>query len=351
MLSCRLVARVLEDLADELVELPAVRTRPDLGGGAAERLLHEPVPFLHLGRRVAEEVRPRHIRVAGGLLVLREEVEDDQLVRPDLAGAAVVADRRLRAVRHDHVAALDAEVGEHGLDHLFQPLGRQRLPVDLEAVRRLRTTQEAARRVERGLARLLRIANPAQLRLVLRAPPVVEELALDDELDAVRAQVVGKPEWKRRRHRRALDPELPHGAQRELERDGRPCIPWAKSSSWPSCSSEMISRPGTSARTRGISSAWRERHRPPSVALEVEERIRDDNRHLMPELRRTNGVAVDEDVGHGAILAMQRRTQRLGNACRLSGTGMSVSGTRCQAPSQGAGCVPRSVRRWTYGGH
>ena len=125
--------------------------------------------------------------------------------------------------------------------------------------------------------------------------------------------MVGEPERKRRRHRGTPDPELLHRAQGELQREGRPLHPLREEL----VLAELLERddlePGDIR-----ADAWDlervERHRAPSVALEVEERVRDDDRHLVPKLRRANGVSVDEDVGHGAILTMRRMCAEIGAA-------------------------------------
>src|SRR5205823_11356189 len=104
------------------------------------------------------------------------------------------------------------------LDHALDALARERLAVDLESgAVRLRLAQELTRRVERGLARALRTANTRDLGLVLRAAPVVEDLAVDDDVDAVRAQVVRMRDRKAWRHRRPLEAELAASAKSELQ--------------------------------------------------------------------------------------------------------------------------------------
>ena len=140
-----LVARAVEDVAHLFVELPAVHARLDALGGRIERLLDEPIPLLELVGRLPDDVRARHVRVAPRRLVPREEIEDDRLVRCDLAGSLVVADRCLRTMGDDHVAAFDVVIGEDVLDHALQPFAGQRIAVDLEAgTVRLRTPQQLA---------------------------------------------------------------------------------------------------------------------------------------------------------------------------------------------------------------
>ena len=99
-----------------------------------------------------------------------------------------MSDGSLRAVRDDHLAALDVVIREHALDHALDPFGGQRLAVDLEACAvRLRAAKELTCRVERRFARLLGVADATELGLVLRTPAVVEEVAVDGQFDAVRA--------------------------------------------------------------------------------------------------------------------------------------------------------------------
>src|SRR5207253_3918749 len=108
--------------------------------------------------------------------------------------------------------ALDVVVGEDGLDHALDALTGERLPVDLEpAAVRLCPPEELAGRVESGLAGALRVPDPAELGLVLRAAAVVEEIALDDDLDSVRAQVISVADGEGRGYDCTLDPELAAG--------------------------------------------------------------------------------------------------------------------------------------------
>src|SRR5204863_9444128 len=127
---------------------------------AVERFLREAVVLAQLVRNVADAIRARHVRVARSLGVLRPEVDDDRLARADLAGAHVMADRALRAVRDDELLRRTAVLGEGVLDRELHALGGQRLAVDGErAVRLLRPTEEVARRVHARLGRALRAAD------------------------------------------------------------------------------------------------------------------------------------------------------------------------------------------------
>src|SRR6185437_9331509 len=67
------------------------------------------------------------------------------------------------------------------------------------------------------LARALGPANAFDLGRVLRPAAVVEQIPVDRELDAVRAQMVGETQRKRRRHARVLDAQLTASAHSDLE--------------------------------------------------------------------------------------------------------------------------------------
>ena len=95
-----------------------------------ERLLRERVELAELGRRGADRERAGEVRVTGRVAVAREEVEDDRLAGRDRPGAAVVADRRLRAVRDDELLGSRAVLAERALDLELDPLGGERLAVE-----------------------------------------------------------------------------------------------------------------------------------------------------------------------------------------------------------------------------
>jgi hypothetical protein len=116
------------------------------------------------------------------------------------------------------------------------------------------------------------------------------------ELDPVRAQVVRVLDGERRRNGRALDPDLAAGAQRELERD----LPLRLARGDQLVLAELRVREDVELCV--LPHAWDlervNRDRTPPVALEVEEWIRNRERHLVPQLRRADRVAVDQDVLH-----------------------------------------------------
>ena len=211
-----------------------------------------------------------------------------------------MAHSRLGAVGDDHVAALDVVVGEDVLDRTLDPFGRERPTVDLEAgAVRLGTPQQVARDVERGLACLLRLADPSQLCLVLRAAAIVEEVAVDNDLDPVGAQVICMSERERRRNRGPLDPELAAGAYNQLELD----LPALLAGGVELVGTELLDRDDLEPRSRLAHARNLERvddHGTPSALLRVQEGIRDHDGHLMAELGRANRVTANQKVGHGA---------------------------------------------------
>ena len=218
-------------------------------------------------------------------------------------------DRRLRPVRDDHLAALDLVIREDVFDHALQTLAGQRPAVDLEAgAVRLRAPQQLARRVERRLARFLRVANPAQLGLVLRAAAVVEEVALDDELDPVRTQMVCMSDRKALRDGGALDPELAAGANSQLEHD----FPPLQALSEELVGTEVLERHDLQlgrVRSHARNLEGVEDRDPAVTLLGVEERVRDGNGHLVAQFGRSDRVAVDQHVGHCRILTGALRQQ------------------------------------------
>ena len=129
LVQLRLVPVLVEEVADLPVDVAALHARLDGGDRKVERLLREPVVLAQLVGRGAERERAREVRVAGRLAVAREEVEEDDVVGGDRAGAAVVADRGLRAVRDDELLGGGAVLAERALDLELDPLAGERLAV------------------------------------------------------------------------------------------------------------------------------------------------------------------------------------------------------------------------------
>src|SRR5438034_1292550 len=179
---------LLEDVTGEAVQVLAGNPGLDGRNRAVERLAAEPVVLAQLVGRLADHEGAGHVRVAAGLAVAREEVEADRLVRRDRAGAHVVADRRLGAVRDDELVREDPVLGEDLLDRELQALARERLAFDDEAaVLPPGRAQQLPGRVHRAFRGSLGPADTGQLRFALDAPAADEQLAVGLDVDAVGA--------------------------------------------------------------------------------------------------------------------------------------------------------------------
>src|SRR5206468_9191440 len=143
---------------------------------------------------------------------------------------------------------------------------------------------------ESGLARALGLPDASELGLVLRAAAIVEQVAVDDHIDAVRAQVVRMTDGEGRRHGHLLDPQLATGSQRDLELD----LPTLLALRKELVRAEALQRDDLElgrvlAHARDLERM--EDHRPATVFLRVEELVRDRDRNLVAELGRADGVA------------------------------------------------------------
>ena len=188
-------------------------------------------------------------------------------------------------------------VDEGGVDRRLEQLGGERLPVDDESVAVLaRAPQQIARRAHSRLCGRLRAADPLQLVSALDAPPVLEEVAVGRHLDPVRAEMVGEPERERRRDDGVRDPQLLHGPQQDLLAD----LPEREPRPDEVIEPELLRRVQLVQAERGQPG---DLHRadldvPGAVLLDVQERVRNPDRHLVPHLRRAERVGVDQHVGH-----------------------------------------------------
>ena len=150
----------------------------------------------------------------------------------------------------------------------------------------------------RTLGTGLRTADAGELRLVLHAPPLVEDLAVRLERDAVRAQEVGL----RRAGMPAASPRL-----------STPIFRHARRTTWRSDSChgtpleyelvdpEVLERNGDDPVQSFDPGDLERAHEDVAgaVLLRVDERVRNGHGNLVAELRGANRVAVDEQVGHG----------------------------------------------------
>ena len=204
-------AVLLEELTGHAVELLPGDARANRVHRQVERLLDETVVADELLRRLAHAERPRHVGVAAGDGILRIQVGDDRLALRDRAVAGLVPDRRLLPVRDDdHVRG----------DHTCTPRRTWRaMPCSSSQVRSPPSRSRSRMAPIARSAACLRTADAGELRLVLRAPPLVEDLAVRLERDAVRAQEVGLLEREGARRDRALE------RRSSGRRGGRPGAP------------------------------------------------------------------------------------------------------------------------------
>src|ERR671910_1232856 len=277
---CR-VARLVEDVAHPLEDLASGGPRLDVFERPVERRLDEPVVLDELLRRLADTERAGHVGVAAGLAVAREEVEHDRLAGRGRAGAEVVAERRLRAVGDDHLVGDEAMRVEDVGDPRLDELAGQRLSVDGQlTVGRLGAAEEVARGVHRRFGPSLRLADPGDLGLVLRAATLVEERAVRSDLHAVLAQRVGQLGRERVRDDRVLDVEPFDGLDDQLQELLLP-RPLADEL----VPAEGLERVGLDAGLlHPVDLEGRDHDVLGAVLLDVEERVRRGDGDLVPEL-------------------------------------------------------------------
>ena len=211
-----------------------------------------------------------------------------------------MADGRLRAVRDDRLVGRDAVLAEDGLDRGLQALRRQRLAVHLQdAPVRRGGTQELARCVHGGFARRLRAPDPGELVLGLDPAPRLEEFAVGADLDPALAQAVRDLEREGRRRHRGRDTELLAGEQRHLAVD----LLEDQAPERHLVGAELLEGTHLEARDAEIARTGDleriEDRDPRAVPLEVEERVRNGQRHLVTDLRVPDRVAGDDQVRHG----------------------------------------------------
>ena len=110
-----------------------------------------------------------------------------------------MADRCLRAVGDDELLGGRAVLAECALHGKLDALACERLAVEGEhAVRPVGALQQIQTGGHPGLDRATGAADTRELVLGLHAPALVEERLVRGQLDAVRAEVVGDPEWEAR---------------------------------------------------------------------------------------------------------------------------------------------------------
>src|SRR5262245_55824363 len=99
----------------------------------------------------------------------------------------MVADARLLAVSDDEVVSHGAVLKERHRDGALQPLGRERLAVEVQhPFDRLGLPEQFCSGARACLSRTLRSPDALDLRCSLRAPPLSEQPPIDLESNAVR---------------------------------------------------------------------------------------------------------------------------------------------------------------------
>ena len=209
-----------------------------------------------------------------------------------------MADGGLRAVRDDRVVGGDAVLAEDALDRCLHPLARQGLAVDAEdAVRLLGAAEQRPRLVHRRLAGALGAADAGQLGLVLPAAAGDEERPVPPDLDAALAQPVGDLERERRRHDGARDADLATDAHGHLAEDLLVVEPLLLQLVAAEALEGVDLEPAVGLRDPvGLEAA--DDDEAAVAVLDVEEGIRDADRHLVPDLRVPERVADDQDIAH-----------------------------------------------------
>src|SRR5436305_184846 len=305
----RRVGRLVEELAREHVDVAARDARLHRLDRSLERFVNVLVVGGELLGRLADHERARHVGVAGRLSVARPEVEHDRLVRLDLPGTHLVADRGLGAMGDDELVAEEVQVGEGLLDRHLDALAGEGLAVEEQpAVLFFGAAEKLTRGVHAGLGTPLRAPDPLHLGVALDATPLHEGLAIRGDLDPLRPEAVRKLEREGRRDDGLPNAELLDGPDDRseldlLHRDPLPdeVVP-----------AELLDgvRLQPVVPLDALDFERRDHDVTLAIALEVEERIGDDDGHLVAHLRGAEGVGPDQDVSHGAGCYLRLQARR-----------------------------------------
>ena len=241
------------------------------------------MPVDELGGRLADTERPRDVSPTARGHVAGEDVDDDRDARRDRRRSPGREGRRLRAGRDHQEVVRNAAVLDE--DALGPP------PAALPP---------AGHRLREGASRTCDIAasaafwarcSPDELRLRLHAPALLEErgaglAALLPGSRARRRARAGSP-----RHRRIGQPEpparAPDAAANIASARGLPCVRAALRGRAPRRRGRRSRRERACAADRGS------RRRSSAVGLQIGDRVRERQRHLVPE-RRVLRVAEDD---------------------------------------------------------
>ena len=215
------MAPLLEERAHRLVDRSALDARADDRDRELERLDALRVPFAERRIGLADAERPRHVREARALEVLREEVAEDGVVVVDPPAARVVPVGAPAAPCATIMSSpRQPSVGERrrgGRPSSSQVSGSPstiRPPSPAPSAR-----SSAAIAAIPASAALCADADARELEVGLAPPPVVEEPLVDDELDAVGPQPVADAEREALGHDRLLDAERRHHLREQRRED------------------------------------------------------------------------------------------------------------------------------------
>ena len=214
------------------------------------------------------------------------------------ARAVVVAVGRLRAVRRDQVVAAAAVRSENRDRRFSEALARERHPVrHASSVTGLGAGEQLGDRRQPRLGRARGSPDALELNGRLPSPAVVVEALVDRQLDAVRAERIGVPQREGPGDDGVANPELP-GDTHEDDRGDLVVVD--------AVPHEVVVRErldgddlhGRVDRRDPIPLDAPDDCDPPAVDLREAERVADRDRDLVPELRRADGVADQQQVRH-----------------------------------------------------
>jgi hypothetical protein len=190
-------------------------------------------------------------------------------------------------------------VAEDPRDRRLEPLTGQRLALEpQDAVRPVGAAKKSASLVHRGLAGALRAPDPGQLLLVLHAAARDEERPVPRDLDAALAQPVGDLEREVRRDDDLLQAELGAHAHRHLAEDLAVPQPLLLELVAPEALERVHLEPGP-GRLDPLHLEAPDDGDAAVTLLDVEERVRDGDRHLVQDLGVPYRIADDDDAVHG----------------------------------------------------
>ena len=299
LVQLRLVPVLVEEVADLAVDVAPLTPGLTAATARSSASFASRWYYTQLVRRRAEHERPREVRVAGRLAVARVEVEKDDVVGGDRAGAAVVADRGLCAVRDGELLRCGAVLAERALDLELDPLAGERLPVEGErAVRSRGGPQQLDTDRDTRLDRAASAADTGELVLGLDTTALVEEARVGGQRP-VRAEVVRVAEREAARRDRALEPE--RAGRREVDLLGERI--GVEAALEQLVDADVLEREHLEVGAEVPDPAGLERADDDAALaahLRIEEGIGDRERHLVPQLGRADGVRDDQDVRHRA---------------------------------------------------